>query len=275
MAEEKILKGIREEIDKISIVDSHEHIRRQSDFIADRQNLFTSLRHCLVYPDFISAGTASTDWERNSTEPEEGWKRIKPYIGDVKTTSYFRTLMIAYKDLFDFRYGEITDANWRELSNKISEVYQREDWYEFVFKQKLNIDVAIWDAFWDPGALEVEKKFFIPTLRMDPFLFVRSKKFVPEYLIEKISEKWGVVYETFDEYLGLIDLAFRKIKEQGRVCIKIAVAYCRPLVFEDVTKTKAEKIFYMPEDEIRRADAKKLEDYIMRFIIRKTWFNLP
>jgi hypothetical protein len=280
MSTESILRDLREEIDNIKMIDTHEHIRKQSDLISEGGNLFTSLKYSLVCMDFISAGMPPKYWENNFDE-EENWKRIKPYLDSVKTTSYYSTLLMnTYKNLYGFKYDEITDENWRELSGLIKKAYSKDDFYDSVFK-KLNVEVAFLDPFWDPGYISEKKQMFLPAPGMDPFIFVRSGKTripnpggfnVPWWLenpLRTLLKNWNTQYESFEEFLSLIDRAFETLKQEGGVGIKLRIGYSRSLFVDKVTKIEAERAFYLDEEAITKEDIKKIEDFVVRKVIQR------
>ncbi len=284
----KLVKEIREEIDLIPIIDTHEHLRKQEDIKKEGVNLFTSLKYSIVWPDFISAGMSPKEWESSSVNPKKGWEKIKPFITSVQTTGHFSTLMIAYRDLFGFKDKEITDHNWKDLSDRISNAYNSDDLYESVIK-RLNIDKMLIDIIEDPGSLDMPSDLdnFVPTLAIDPLIFVKSKKFYianpyfsPQWFkanpLENLLKKWNVSFKTFDEYLSLIDLAFKKIRGVGGVAIKFRFSYVRGMNVEKVEKKEAEKIFNMEENKITKNQVKMIEDFLIRTIIEKaTEYKMP
>ena len=197
--------------------------------------------------------------------------------------------MVAFKDLYNFSNDEITGENWQTLSRRITKAYQREDWYDFVMRKRLNIEVAFLDAFWEPGYLDRDG-LFVPGPGMDPFVWVRSGRHFtanapsvfspsgwwPASPIDDIRKKWGVGFETLDEYLALIDLALSKVRDNGGHAIKLRVAYNRDLQVSKVSRTEAEAIFCKTEEDLTAEDAKHFEDYAIRTVIEKaTELNFP
>lgn len=292
MAKEKLTQEIREAIDQIRLIDAHEHIRRREDIVREGANLYTISKYGVFFPDLITSGMPPHLYDKSSSpsKTKDIWKILGPYIENIYNTGYYRTLMVAFRDLYGFKDNEITEKNWEILNKNILESYQREDWYDFVLKNKLNIEVAFLDAFWDPGYIEVDKKYFLPAPGMDPFVFVRSgkhfaanapssfspKDWWPSNPLDDIMNKWKLAFETLNDYINIIDFAFRKIKEYGGYAIKLRIAYNRDLTIDNVQKSEAEKIFNKKEDDITAQDAKKIEDFIVRIIIEKsTEYNFP
>lgn len=279
------MDDLRKEVDQIRIIDTHEHIRKQADISREGVSLFTSLKYSILWPDFISAGMPPKQWESHNVSPQDGWNRIQPFINSVQTTGYFTTLMIAYRDLFGFEDKDITDNNWRRLSDSISEAYQRPDLYSSVIK-KLNVEKMLIDVIEDPGSLEMPDSadVYVPTFAIDPLIFVKSHRFYvanptfsPQWFnpnpLDNLLKKWKVSYETFEEYLALIDLAFDKLKKAGGVAIKFRFAYARGMEVQHVEKGAAEKVFYTDDAKVTREQARLLEDYLIRLIIQKATVN--
>jgi len=282
------IREIREEIEQIPIIDTHEHVRKQASIRREGANLFTSLKYNLGIFDFISAGMPAEEWDPNIANLQEFWDKIKPYIDSVQTTAYFRTIMVAYRDLFKFEDREITSNNWEHLSNLITKAYKRDDLYELVF-QKLNISRVLVDVIEDPGSLDMpsQSNVYIPTLAIDPFIFVRSQKFFianppfsPRWFnsnpLTSLMKRWEVSYGTFEEYIALIDFAFEKLKNVGGVAIKFRFSYFRDMNVQAVSKSEAKKIFNFKEEDLTKEQVKRLEDYLIRTIIKKaTDNNIP
>jgi hypothetical protein len=282
-----IVEQLLNEINNINMIDTHEHIRRLEDMRAEGSNLFTSLKYSLVSIDCISSGMPPEYWS-NNVDQDMNWKRTKPYLDNVKSANYYRTLVMnTYRDLYGFEHDEITDDNWKELSERISQAYDHDDFYEKIFK-KLNVKVALLDPFWDPGYVAPPESLFVPAPGMDPFIFVRSGKtrvtnpggfndnWWRENPLLDVLKKWGVYFETFDEYMDIIDHAFERLQKNNGVGIKLRIGYSRPLKVDNVSKVTAEGIFNKSEDELTPEEVKQLEDFLIRrIIIRAIEYNFP
>jgi hypothetical protein len=92
-SESKHFERIKGEIDSIAIADAHEHIIERRQSLAREVDIFDLFDRTYVKADFVSAGMPADDWAREEFDPEEGWRRIRPYIDRVRNTSYFRSLM--------------------------------------------------------------------------------------------------------------------------------------------------------------------------------------
>ena len=279
-----LVEELREEIDQIPIVDTHEHILPREEALKMQVDLFALLEQSYLNADLVSAGMAVGAWEREGFDPREGWERIKPFISKVRNTAYYQALLHAFRDLYGFTDMEINEQNWRELSDKISYAAKREDWYRYVLKERANIDVALLDSPLS-NPFEAEREFFVPVLSADPLLYgynriVIWKRPVTRVFVksgrEELESQYEVEIRAFDDYLSLIDLALGKAVEGGAVALKVHSAYLRTLRYEKVSRAEAEKAFILPDDEVTETDAKKFQDHVMHLLIGKaTEYGLP
>lgn len=296
------LERIREELRVIPLVDTHEHIQPQSEVINRGVDLFDLIDNFLV-SDLISAGMSVQDEEYKQLDSSKKWERIRPYLPHLRTTTYYRFYLAAFRTLFDFKEDEINDKNWSELSEKITETNKRDDWYKTVLRDKSNLAIAFLDRRlvdeWDVtsqflvplGNEEINREFFLPVLHATPFLYKCSRRAIENSilpgdrkkmwglridLLNRIFREWGVSPENLEDYLDMIDHAFKRTMVAGGVSVKLICAYERSLNIEAVTREEAENVFNMSEDEISPLEAKKFEDYIARIIVEKAIeYNFP
>jgi len=221
--------------------------------------------------DLISAGMPPPKWEEDLT-PRDSWRRIKYYIERIRGTSYYRAFLAALKDLFNLPYEEISETNWQKFSDCLREANQRENWYQYVLKERGKIKTALLDNWWDVVNFEVDRRFFTPVLRINSFLkyelkkggLIASDKNHPE----NIAKRWGYELTDFRSYLGLIDFVFKKARDSGVLCIKCSTAYDRTLYFEEPPEDEAAKI-YETKGKLGIEAKKRFGDFIMHYCIRK------
>jgi hypothetical protein len=287
--ENTVLDRLKGEIDLIPIVDAHEHVTDRHESLKRNVDLFDLFDRTYVKADFISAGMPRDDWRRETFDPAEGWKRIKPYIHTVRNTSYYRSLIAAFRDLYGFADPELTDDNWRELSDRITTANKREDWYNYVLKEKARIEVSllqIGESDGPPSVFERERRFWLPVLWIDPLLYGYADFVYIEdgiwpgrmlhYGREVLQREHAVPLNSFDDYLSLVATVFRTAVSKGSVAVKSVAAYQRILRFDTIGKSEAERIFFKRPDEISPAEAKAFQDCIMHLIVQKTIeYDLP
>jgi hypothetical protein len=198
---------------------------------------------------------------------------IRPYLPRVRSAAYYKVYMRAFRDLFNFQDLEIDDRNWESLSMKIVEANKRPGWYRYVLKEKSNVDAAFLDPspFRPAGRFDVDREFFLPVFRINPFLYGcdRQKRDIDGNSVYQIANEWGVEVTTFDDYLGLIDTAFRKAMDARAACIKAGIAYERSLEIREAEEEDAKGVFNMGGRIISPSDSKKFEDYVLRLMIKR------
>lgn len=274
----EILDTLRAEIQAIPIVDAHEHLIERSDSLAGDVDLFDLFDRTYVKADFVSAGMPVDDWVREEFDPEEGWRRLRPYVDRVRNTSYYRSLIGAFRELYEFADPGFSDANWRDLSERINSANKREDWYRHVLKDKARIEVCLLHRD-GTGAFGTDREFCVPVLLVEPLLYGytgsvvlenRMRRRVFRFGMSSLQNEYGLSVNSFEDYLALVDTVFERAVSRGAVAAKCPVAYRRILRFDAVGKSDAQRIFDQPDGETTPAEAKAFQDYMMHLIIQRT-----
>jgi len=275
-----MIEKIRDEIEDISIIDTHEHIcdRMREDFTLTKSkwDLFTLLKDSYVIDDLGSAGMPVTEQVIRETNPEKNWNYFKDHLPKVKNTSYYRNLISGIRELFEIESVDITEDNWREISERISEVSRRKDWNRYVLKERANVELALLDTGWDVTDYLMDRECFVPLLRIDPFLCGWDIDFNYRYCpsIRVIAERLRVPIDDFDDYLAFVEKGITNSIEKGGICIKLGVAYTRSLEFERVEEDEASRIFDKPD--VTEGEAKRFEDFMVRYTAeRSVDYELP
>ena len=108
---------IRQFVDNMRVVDTHEHIM-QGVNLKKR----TSLDFMLLlqgYSDLRGAGMMNTNLlTKDSLSPKEKWKILKPYWEASSNTAYHRIALLTADKLFNVK--DINESTVTELSEKIA-----------------------------------------------------------------------------------------------------------------------------------------------------------
>lgn len=140
---------IRAEVDKVRIIDTHEHLTLPFQLAemgrVDLGRLFTHYASC----DLITAGMPVQDMTEiqkmdSELSPQEKWQLVKPWYQRAWNTGYCECLRIATHDLFGIE--DLTDDTVEPLSEKMNAV-PREAWTRQVF-DRAGIDLALGNV-WD------------------------------------------------------------------------------------------------------------------------------
>lgn len=294
----ELFKRMKEETQKISLVDTHEHFLSEEERLNTKLNLFYFFPH-YVSSDLVSSGMSPETLDEIRTSGyslEDKWKKFKPYWGRIKNTAYSKALLIAIRDLFEIE--DINQNTYEELSEKIL-ASNKKGWYKYVLKEKANIDISIVDSS-ETGIPKLKKEaprierrvqevrfqadkkvplmdedFFVPVARFDEFISIRS---LDE--IRKLEKEYNLAVHCLDDLLKALDYAFEKRIKEGIVGVKTALAYVRTLKYEKVTKYEVEilfnRIFQDLGEGLSWTEAKSLQDFMMHQVIQRAIsYNLP
>ena len=263
-------REIRQALEAIHIIDTHEHLDSEQEFQkepADFGRLFLHYANC----DLISAGCPPQDMERVTSDPQmsprDKWRLIAPYWERIRDTGYARCLEIAIRDLYGL--DGLSAETVEPLSAQMN-ANRRPGFYREVF-DKANIAVALWNRLDRFGPLprlwapEYDRSLFIQDMRCD-------------YLFEDPGwrERWGREILCFDDYLGAIEERFAAYASQASA-LKIGAAYSRPLEFEDRAYSEVEPLFNRllnagwerNGDAPSLAELRAMQDYLVHFSLRQ------
>jgi len=233
-------KRIKTAVDKIWLIDTHEHFIPESESLESEPDFF-SLVIGYLQADMISSGMSNDELTimlDNKKPGEERWKVFSTWWENAKNTGYGEALQVTVKGLFDV--DEINEASFQEIDRKMRESNKTEGWYKHVLKDKSHIDVSIVDPLGEyakPGTY-YPADFFVKVRRFDNFITVNQNG------ITAIETQYGIKIKSLTDYLNVLDMAFNKaVNEEGIAGIKTGLAYSRKMRFEEVPQEVAEKLF--------------------------------
>ena len=267
----KLEAEIRASLDAIRMVDTHEHLDTEEEFVSqhvDFGRLFLHYANC----DLVSAGCPPKDMERVQSDPQlsprEKWALIAPYWEYARGTGYGRCLEIAIRDLYGL---DGLSADTVEPLSEAMAANRRPGYYREVY-DKAGIGVALWNRLdrngpiprvWTPA---YDHGLFVQDM-LAPFMGVGD----PEW-----QTGWGREILCLDDYLGAIEARFAA-HARNASALKIGLAYQRPLVFEDRSRGEVEPLFNralnagwernvaMPS----MGELRAIQDYLMHFGLRQ------
>lgn len=261
--ETALYQRLRAEIDRVPLIDCHEHLQRESELPVGEQvhigRFFAHYANC----DLISAGMPPKAMTRVQTEPglspQERWALVKPWYRKARNTAYFACLRIALRALYgvddfaDDTVEPLTTAMQREIAPGFT---------RRVFDQA-GIDYAMNNPF-------APRPIFNPDF--DPHCFIVDM--VDEFTyfpIARLEADSGLAITGLDDYLRVIDYYFARDAHCASA-FKVGRAYDRPLFWEDVPRSAVEGTFHRllaRNDRPDRAAIQALEDFIMHYLVRK------
>ena len=269
---------IREKIEEIALVNTHEHTVPERERNEQATDLFSVWFLHYASSDLVSAGMAIPALEhmRDATKPLDlRWKEFAPFWEHARTTGYGRALLLAARDLFGVE--DINEGTWRDLSEKIQAANQP-GWYRKVMKDLAHIEVAILDPIYYE-TYPVDYEIFAPATRFDPFIVPRTRGH-----LGSLEESTNCSIHSLGNLEKALEVAFAQALAKGMVAVKTALAYFRTLDYWRPTRHEAEEVFnriVSHVDPLRFryhpgggegpswAESKPLQDYMMHQVIRQ------
>ena len=262
---EKLTEMLRENIDAIPLIDTHEHIPPEARITQRTSSFFHFFEH-YVSSDLVSAGMSRADLERmrdlgNGLSCEERWELMAPYWPYVRTTGYGQAMCLYMEELFGILPH--SPASCSALCEAI-ETAQQPGWYATVF-EKANIDKAM-VITWPGESVEVDQSLFRAVPILDHFATPATRADLEA--LEKLSE---CTIQTLDQLLYALEKTLEQFQSSNIAAVKNFLAYNRPLSFERVSKTTASRCFdrlwLSSKQDLGFDDLKPLQDYVVRHTI--------
>lgn len=255
---------LRQHVATIALVDTHEHIEPEAAWLAADEGLVDFSRFFMHYAsvDLLSAGMAPADLERvrSAAAPlDEKWDLFEPYWERARNTTYCRAVELAIQRLFDL--PGLSRDTYRQLAERMRE-HRKPGYYRWALKERANIAVSVLDA----GTLEVDREFFVPAIRFDEFVFVRSRA----DLTGRESQCCISIHSPHD-LVNAMAAEFERNREGGMVCVKSGLAYVRTLSFANPSEAEACRAFELAahsEEPAAFDRVKPLQDYVFHRLVQ-------
>jgi len=276
----KLIQRLHDEICKIQIIDTHEHIINRQMLEALGFDLGHAIELGYLKDDLLALGMDENHILNSGTDVDALIESLIPLLRQTRNTTYYQSLFRALRDLHGLKDDELDPKNLRAVSDSIVAAYGREDWYDHVVRDRCNIKCMLRDL----GYMIFDDEFVIPIARMDGWLMLRHRHLLQDWIewaapvnAPYVAEvEYNEKVHNLDDYLGLIEADFEKAREFGSVGIKIGIAYKRTLQFERVSVDEANRAFSLPDEKTTWSDIKTFQDFVFFNIIENaTKHNLP
>ena len=286
MPSRELYKRLKNEIDKITVLDSHEHLflpeedylKNEPDFaqFLIQYNLDDLMTAGMPLPDpkeFVGSFGRTLRIDGEILSPKEKWAHIKPYWEASKFTGYGRAVRLSMQKLFDIE--DLTDSTWRTVNKKLKAL-AKPGMFRYILKDICGFEDSLNDV--DPM---IQTGMF-DRLDRSLFKFVgRFREFTYCYMpggIETLERKFRRTIRSLAHLEDTIDMQFERWELEGRIGIKIADAYMRDIHFEDSPRDEAERVFNKiftlrkhpayPE-ALSYSDARPLENWIVHRVLER------
>ena len=248
-------QAILEVLEQCPVIDTHEHLENEC-----RQPHFSVLsdytRHYFS-SDLISAGMDPRIIDRLACDElsiGEKWALVAPYWEYCRQTGYGRMLDLSAGRLYGV--DEINADTIETVEKGFQELRGNPGYGERILRDICHIERVV-NNIWHLNGDDLNGFFWFVT-QIDKWVSFDGET----ELMDRLSSISGI-----DEW---VELAIQTLSDdfdlRGAKGIKLAVAYRRTLLFENVTKENAQKSF----DEMRMtgSDGKAAQDYVLHAIMR-------
>ena len=272
-------KRVKAYLDAVPAIDTHDHLwpfETLPGYVeTDRghgMNLSSLWRNS--YYSWINPITA---WKAGGAF-DEWWVKAREDFQNARGTSFYRYQLPAFEDLYGIDFDRITDAQARELNDRIFKNYQDQKWLYHVVTERANIELMFNDPYWARLKLTTYYPFEVLVFNVTTLVrgFHASEFSNPWDSPYRFASEAGLEMKSLDDYLLVLDRLFQKAKAAGAACLKTTLAYERTLDFQNVPKERAGKAFGRPRDQLKPDERKDFEDFIMwRLVELSAKYELP
>jgi predicted TIM-barrel fold metal-dependent hydrolase len=270
---------IKAHLDAVPAIDTHDHLwpfDRLPGYVETEHGRGMNLAG-LWHNSYYRWVHPLTPWKPGG-KFDDWWARAKHDFADARAASFYRYQVIAFKDLYGVDFDRITDAQARDLNQRIYRNYLDKTWLYQVVTRRANIELMFNDPYWARLAFRTTYPFEVLVFNVTTLTrgFHRSEfknQFDDPYAF---AAKKKIKVASLDDYVNLLDHLFAEAKAKGAVCLKTTLAYQRTLDFARVPKKRAARAFGRRLSDLSEEDVKAFEDYIMwQLVALSGKHNLP
>ncbi len=227
---------IKEFLDSIPSIDSHEHLRAFDDLPCIVETEWG--RGANLYGQWTSAYlnriVKLSPWAAK-TPSRKWWTRAKSDFDSVRATSFYRYMWLAFLDLYDIDFDHITDDQAADLDRRIFENYRETTWLHDVIQKRAGIEIMITDPYWKRLSFHADYPFEFLTFNVtnllqgfhsseyfgqffkgNPHNMIWDPTFDSPYLY---ASRRGLPLKSLDDYLELLNEMFVEAAKGDCVCV--------------------------------------------------------
>ena len=158
---------IKVAIDAVPAIDTHDHLRPFDQLPnKDETDRGTGMTlHSIFAGSYYPGINRLSAWPAGKSF-DAWWNVARHDFDDARATSFYRYLLPGFRDLYGVDFDTITDAQARELNDKIFANYQNEEWLLDVVTRRANIELMFIDPYWNRLQFARAYKFSVPVLNV-------------------------------------------------------------------------------------------------------------
>jgi hypothetical protein len=263
---------IKNYLDTIEIVDTHEHLQIPADsssfWIFNTVSYFTS--------DIYSAGSPSFfDMQKSGFNADSLWNKFGKCYDYSRATSYHEQFMNTLRILYGYNKPFLVKEDVPELYKKmIANRYQNYgQWFDEVYK-KSRFKAILNDQYWNHFNTDIDTVHYKLVCNISSCVLLvneaaETKKITSDKNLLKLMNCEVINAEKLDDYIDLVDSVLAIFKKEGAVTLKNVLAYSRSIDFEDVDYETASNI-YNKKGVCDKLEKKHLQDFVFHHIIQQS-----
>ncbi len=265
-------RRLLEAVDRLEIIDTHEHIIPEQERLSQPVDFFTLAGHYAI-DDVTSAGLPAAARKiigRPETPASERWRAFEPYWKFARFTGYGQALRIAIQDLYGFE--EISAGTLPKINEAIH-AQNRPGLYRKLLRERAKVRYAVLDDYWNAAPVKPDPELFRMARKFDRFVLPARPQDVSQ--LEKLT---ATSITTLAGLKQAMEKNFEQCVDAGMVAVKSTIAYERELVFQEVEEADAARDFEalmreerpIPRGFRRKVERpfRKLEDHMFHHVIR-------
>lgn len=257
-------KWIREGMQDMPVIDTHEHLETEAARIAHGRDFIGLFMTHYASTDVMLAGMPPAQMallQGDRLDVREKWAILRPYWDLCRNTAYFRTLLRACIDLYGITH--VDDDTYLQLNEAVLAANRR-GWYRQVLKDVCHIECCVLDDLFitDPDAIVVpEPEYYREAAKYDHWIRIGDGE--PEGCPLHRNKGNLNSLQAYTALLGETVAAAKR--DRGIVAIKSAIAYERTLAIEPVPFRTAERVFdrVLRGENLTAAERKPLQDWLL------------
>jgi predicted TIM-barrel fold metal-dependent hydrolase len=258
-------KKLKAQLDAVPAIDTHDHLfpfEKLPGLVETNHGRGMNLAS-LWQNSYYRRSHSLTAWKAGG-KFEDWWAKAKNDFVNARATSFYRYQAVALQDLYGVDFDRITDAQAKELDDRIFRNYLDQRWLYDVVTRRANVELMFNDPYW--ARLDFRTYYPFGVLVFNVTTLTRG--FHPDEYQEPFDDPYRFAKErkievkSLDDYLTLLDSMFKEARDKGAVCLKTTLAYERPIRFEQVPKERAAAVFGKPRSALKSEDIRAFEDFI-------------
>lgn len=283
-------RHLLELFDTLTAIDTHEHIGVEDGVCDDWRQ--TDRRRRGLWDIVFGAYLGGVFWCAGELEPptllynddeEEVWAWLKPRLAIVRNVGTYRAMMRGLDECYSFPERDLTEENWRPLSEKVRRCYEsrtRMEWYaEAAAKTRVERMLRFVDTIYysqyrpalDETEAEIERRLFGSISYVDFFLNLTGTESPHPPAVSALLVLLGLDFEfTWAFVRQAIETYFEFLAgDDGTVAVKFACAYWRSLEFREPDESSLERAWPERGTEADVSFRENFEACVMNEICRR------